>query len=250
MVSTDRVLIRYYDGEWLEFKTRFGRKYIPLLNELIELSNQKKVSYGIAISFRDGKVYVHVEVPMWLYLKYFSTPKQKGYGLIAGFDINSDRLNVVVINEDGGIIALKTFWYSEAVSHGFSKEKARWIRLNALSSALKWCRRVGVDYVVFEDLTRIKERKFTGNSIANRKIAKFPKRQLLRHGVIKALKLGFVVVLVSPKGTSNSTTHRQIMREKGLDRHMASAYMIAYRGLKKLKEQEPPTTPSTNPIIN
>ncbi len=137
LVSTDRVMARYYNGEWLEFKARFGKKYIPLLNELIELSNQKKMSYGIAISFRDGKVYVHVEVPMWLYLKYFSTPRQERYGLIAGFDINSDRLNVVVINRAGDTITLKTFWYSKVVSHGFSKEKARWIRLNALSSALK-----------------------------------------------------------------------------------------------------------------
>lgn len=239
LVSTDRVLIRYYNGEWLEFKARFGRKYIPLLNELIELSNQKKMSYGIAISFRDGKVYVHVEVPMWLYLKYFPTLRQKGYGLIAGFDINSDRLNVVVINEAGDIIALKTFWYSEVVSHGFSKEKARWVRLNALSGALKLCRRVGANYVVLEDLTRIKDRKFTSNPTANRKIAEFPKKQLLKHGVLKALKLGFTVILVNPKGTSNSITHRQIMREKGLDRHMASAYIIVYRGLKKLKEQNP-----------
>ena len=58
LVSTDRVMVRYYDGEWLEFKIRFGKKYIPLLNELIELSNQKKMSYGIAISFRNDKVYV------------------------------------------------------------------------------------------------------------------------------------------------------------------------------------------------
>jgi len=250
LVSTDRVMVRYYNGEWLEFKTRFGKKYIPLLNELIELSNQKKMSYGIAISFRNDKVYVHVEVPMWLYLKYFSTPRQKGYGLIAGFDINSERLNVVVINEVGVIIALKTFWYSEVVSHGFSKEKARWMRLNALSSALKWCRRTGVDYVVLEDLTRIKDRKFTSNPTANRKIAKFPKKQMIKHGVIKALKLGFTVILVNPKGTSSSVAHRQIMREKGLDRHMASAYMIAYRGLKKLEEQELSITPSTTPTIN
>ena len=45
-------------------------------------------------------------------------------------------------------------------------------------------------------------------------------------------------------------THRQIMREKGLDRHVVSAYMIAYRGLRKLKEQESSLTHSATPIIN
>ncbi len=103
---------------------------------------------------------------------------------------------------------------------------------------------------MLEDLTRIKDRKFTSNPTVNRKIARFPKKQLLRHGVVKALKLGFTVILVNPKGTSNSVTHKQIMREKGLDKHMASAYIIAYRGLKKLKEQEPSITPSTTPTIN
>jgi len=250
LTSTNKVLVRYYNSEWLEFKVAFGERYLSLIKELVKLAKQKKISYGVTISFRNGKLYIHIEIPIWLYLKYFSQPKSKGYGLIAGFDLNSDRLNVIVINGNGDIVASKTCWYSEVVSHGFPRNKARWRRLNVLSNILKWCKRIGVDYVVFEDLTKIKTRKFTHNPNINRKITKFPKKQLLRHGVIKALKLGFTVILVNPKGTSGSVTHRQIMREKGLDRHMASAYMIAYRGLKKLKEQDPSITPSTTPTIN
>ena len=119
------------------------------------LANRKMEGYGVVVSFREYPR-IHMQVPLWLYLKYSSTPKQKGYGLIAGFDVNSDRLNAVVIDNDGDIIVMKTFWYSEAVSHGFPREKAKWVRLNALSGALKWCERIGVDYVVFEDLARIK----------------------------------------------------------------------------------------------
>ena len=245
LLSSDKVLIRYYSREWLRFKIRFGKKYLPLINELIDLANRRKMSYGVSISFRNGKPYIHIEVPLTLYLKYFSIPKPNGYGLIAGFDLNSDRLNVVVIDGSVSIVVMKTFWYSEVVSHGFPREKARWIRLNALSKALKWCRRIGVDYVVFEDLTRIKSRRFTSNPYTNRKITRFPKKQLLRHGIIKALKLGFTVILVNPGGTSNSLTHSQVMREKGLDRHMASAYMIVYRGLRRLKGRELSMTPPT-----
>ena len=250
LLSTDKVLVRYYNGEWLKFKAVFGKKYLLLINELIELANRRKISYGVSISFRNGKPYIHVEVPLTLYLKYFSILKPNGYGLIAGFDLNSDRLNMVVIDANANIVAMKTFWYTEVVSHGFPREKAKWIRLNTLSKTLKWCRRIGVDYVVFEDLTKIKSRRFTSNPYANRKIARFPKKQLLRHGVIKALRLGFRVIMVSPRGTSNSLTHRQVMREKGLDKHTASAYMIAYRGLKKLKDREPSISPSTTSIIN
>jgi len=250
LISTDRVLVRYYNGEWLEFKMRFGEKYLSLINELIELASYKRISYGITISFRKGRSYIHVEVPLWLYLKHFSSPKPKGYGLIAGFDINSDRLNVVVLSGDGSIAVMKTSWYSETVSHGLPKNKAKWLRLSALSEVLKWCRRIGVDYIVYEDLTKIKTRRFTSNPCANRKITRFPKKRFLKHGVIKALKLGFTVILVNPRGTSSSITHKQIMIEKGLDKHMTSAYIIAYRGLKKLKEQKPSITPSITPIIN
>ena len=232
------VLIKYpWDGSWIKAKAFFGEKYIPLLRELIELANKREEGYGAVISFGEYPR-IHIQIPMLLYLKYFSMLKSRGYGLVAGFDINSDRLNVIVIDAGANIVAMKTFWYSEVVSHGFPREKARWIRVNTLNNALKWCGRIGVDYIVFEDLTRIKSRRFTANPCANRKVTKFAKKQVLIHGVINALKLGFTIVLVNPRGTSNSLTHKQVIREKGLDKHMASAYMIAYRGLKVIKSHE------------
>jgi hypothetical protein len=39
--------------------------------------------------------------------------------------LNSDGLDVVVINKDGGVIAKRALWYSEIVSHGFPKEKIK-----------------------------------------------------------------------------------------------------------------------------
>jgi len=229
------VLIKYpWDGSWIKAKAFFGEEYIPLLKELRELANERKEGYGTVISFREYPR-VHVQVPLRIYLKHFSTSKQEGYGLIAGLDINSDRLNIVIIDSDGNITTMKTFWCGETVSHGFPKEKAKWLRLNALSNALEWCKGIGVDYVVFEDLARIRHRKFTSNPYANRKITKFPKKQILIHGVIKALKLGFVAILVNPRGTSNSVTHKQVMKRKGLDKHMASAYIVAHRGLEVIK---------------
>jgi len=57
----------------------------------------------------------------------------------------------------------------------------------------------------------------------------------LVHGVIKALRLGFNVILVNPKGTTNSEEREKVMREKGFDRHTASAYLIALKGLKVIK---------------
>jgi hypothetical protein len=204
---------------------------------LEELASNKVEGYGAVISFEE-KPMIHLQIPLRLYIKHFSSPKPNGYGLVAGFDLNSDRLNVVVINKESSIVTAKTWWYSKVVSHGFPKGKAMALRLNALSESLIFLSRVGVDYVVFEYLFLVKRRRFTGSKSGNRKVSRFAKRQMLIHGVIKALRLGFNVVLVNPKGTTNSEGHDKVMREKGFDRHTASAYLIALKGLKVIKNND------------
>jgi predicted transposase len=235
-VLEDHVLIKVKDpwGKWVFGKAYFGKEYLPLLKELEELSRRKEEGYGAVISFKDYPM-IHFQIPLWLYLKHFSSPKPNGYGLVAGFDLNSDRLNVVVVNEEGKVVTNKTWWYSDVTRPGFPKGKAMALRLNALSQAFNFLSRVGVDYVVFEDLFLVKKRKFTRSKSGNRKITRFVKRQMLTHGVIKALKFCFYVVLVNPKGTTNSEDHDKVMREKGFDRHTASAYLIALKGLEVIK---------------
>jgi len=49
-------------------------------------------------------------------------------------------------------------------------------------------------------------------------------------------KLGILRELVNPKGTTHSEEHDEVMQKFGLDRHMTSAYLIAKRGLEKLKQ--------------
>jgi transposase, putative, N-terminal domain len=236
-VFEDHVEIKVKDpwGKWVHGKAYFGKDYLPLLKELEDLASKKEEGYGAIISFKDHPM-IHLQIPLWLYLKHFSSPKPVGYGLVAGFDLNSDRLNVVVISKDGEIIAKKTFWYSDVTRPGFPKGKAMALRLNALSEFLIFLSRVGVDYVVFEDLFLVKRRKFTRSKSGNRKVSRFAKRQMLIHGVIKALRLGFNVILVNPMGTTNSEYHDKIMREKGFDRHTASAYLIALKGLGMLND--------------
>ena len=238
-VEGDHVAVKVRDpwGDWIAGRAYFGRKYLPLLRELEELAGRREEGYGAVITFRDG-VRLHIQVPLWLYLKHFSAPRPSGYGLVAGFDLNSDRLNVVVIDGQGGIVAMKTFRYPQVVSPGYPRERAEALRLNAMSQALKFLARLGVDYVAFEDLFLVRKRRFTGSRAANRKITKFAKRQLLIHGVMKALRLGFSVVLVNPKGTTNSEEHEKVMRGRGLDRHMASAYLVALRGLNMMEGNE------------
>jgi len=53
--------------------------------------------------------------------------------LIAGFDLNSDRINMVIVDKQSIIGDVKTELYSEVTSHGFSRNKANAIRLQALT---------------------------------------------------------------------------------------------------------------------
>jgi len=231
--TTDRVKIRYpYDRTWLFFKAQFGKDYLPLVQEIVKLAKEKKISYSARIVFRDGRIYSHLSIPVDLYLKYFSKGSANG-SLIAGFDLNADRINMVMVDKFGRIRDVKTEWFPEVTSHGFPRSKAKIKRLEALAKLLDYAYHHDVGVVVFENLFIIKRRKFTKNSSANRKMSRFAKKELLQYGIIMSMKYGFKVLLVNPKGTTLSKEHDEVMRKYGLDRHTASAYIIALRGIER-----------------
>jgi transposase len=49
---------------------------------------------------------------------------------------------------------------------------------------------------------------------------------------MKAPLYGIEVKYVDPRGTTSSREHNEIMKRYGLDRHAASAHLIALRGLR------------------
>jgi IS605 OrfB family transposase len=230
--DTCLVKVKYpHDGSWITLRAEFGERYLPLLRELVDLARQKKVSYTARVVFKGSNIYLHLSIPIQLYLKYFKKGEARGR-LIAGFDLNSDRVNLVIIDEHGEIVDVRTAWFPEVTSHGFPREKAKALRLNALVRLLGYCYRHGVSVVVFENLLSVKRKRFTRSKKANRKITQFAKKQLIQYGVVMALKYGFRVLLVDPKGTTNSREHGEVTKRYRLDRHTASAYLIALRGLR------------------
>ena len=51
--------------------------------------------------------------------------------------------------------------------------------------------------------------------------------------VLKAPLYGIEVRYVDPKGTTSSREHNEITEKHRLDKHTASAYLIALKGLKQ-----------------
>jgi len=248
--DTGLVRVRYpYDGSWIILRAEFGQKYLPLLRELVDLARQREVSYGARIVFRGGSIYLHLSIPIKLYLKHFRKGEAEG-GLVGGFDLNSDRVNLVIIDGHGRIVDTRTAWFTETTSHGFPRNRARALRLRALAKLLKYCYTHNVGVVVFENLPLIKRRRFTRSRVGNRKITRFAKRQLIQYGVVMALKYGFKTLLTNPRGTTNSKEHEELMRRYGLDRHTASAYLTALRGLKAQTITKNKTAPLDVAIVD
>ncbi len=136
---------------------------------------------------------------------------------------------MVIVDRRGIIRDVKVKHFPEVTSHGFPKDKAKHLRLNALAELLNYAYHHGVGIILFEDLELIKSRSFTKSKKANRKISKFAKAQLLQYGIIRALRMGFEVYLVDPSYTSK--LGEKIQKFLGIDIHIASAYLLALKFL-------------------
>jgi hypothetical protein len=64
----------------------------------------------------------------------------------------------------------------------------------------------------------------------NYKVSVF-RSSIIERITMKAPLYSIEIKYVNPKGTTNSEEHDELMRKYRLDRHMASAYLVALRGL-------------------
>ncbi|WP_456328189.1 IS200/IS605 family accessory protein TnpB-related protein [Archaeoglobus sp.] len=204
-----------FSREWLSFRHDFGDRFI------------KADKYTAKVVFRNGRIYLHLSLLFELFRYGVTCGK-----LIASFDLNSDRINMVIVDRNGRIRDVKSKHFPEVTSHGFPKNKAKDVRLKALAELLDYAYYHGVGIVLFEDLDRIKKRRFTKNRKVNRKISKFAKRELLHYGVNMALKRGFKVYFVNPANTSKIA--KRICKTLGLDVHCSSAYVLAQKFINSL----------------
>jgi len=233
--STERVKIKipHADGkhEWIEIKVKFGQKYLPLIEEIVKLANDNKLSYGATIVYNKKKYHLHLHIPLELYAKYLE-PKVKVKArshLIASFDLNVDRINMVIVDSEGKIRDIKTEFFPKVISHGVSKEKAETIRLQALSKLIDYACCHNVKYFVFEKLQNIDESKLH-NRVARSKVGRFPFKDLLQHAKIMVKKRNGKFITINPAWLSIDTI--PLSRKLGLDTHTTSAYLLAIRYIR------------------
>ena len=236
LISTNQVLIKipHADGghSWIKAEVKFGRQYLPIIQELIS----GKFSYGASIVLRNNKLYLHVHVPLELYVKYVKKEfKAKIVEHIAGFDFNPDRMCMVIIDRRGIIRDIKNEHFPEITSHGFPREKAKAIRQEAVARLVKYARNHDAKYFVIEKLTKPKPK---GGKSAKRKISRMALREFIQQMEVLVHKVNGILIKVNPAYSSVSA--RIIAEDLGLDIHTASAYIIALRTLKHIKDHERP----------
>jgi hypothetical protein len=224
------------------------RPTIPrIYSELLDAILAGRVRYMGRVVVRDygvrnNRLWVHGEihmtVPLDIYYEHMARHKKNSGKLIGGVDVNTDRINLAIIDKEGRLIDHKTFWFSETSRKSFSRHSAWSIIGMRIHEMLDYAYHHGVKTLFLENpevLGRLKlmwvrngDRKHENY---NHKVTTF-RSSIIERIAIKAPLYSIETKYVNPRGTTNSIEHDELMRKYGLDRHTASAYLTALRGLK------------------
>jgi len=230
--STGRVVV----------KPTVSRSYRQLLDTVlagrVEYMGRVVVSdYGVRNNQLWVRGEVHMTVPLDVYYEHMARHKRNNGKLIGGVDVNTDRINLAIIDERGELVDYKTFWFSEVTARGFPRQKAWSIIGMRIHELLDYAYRHGVKTLFLENpevLGRLKLAWVRGGDRKhenyNHKVSVF-RSSIVERIAMKAPLYSIRVRYVNPRGTTNSTEHDELMKKYGLDKHTASAYLIALRGL-------------------
>jgi len=180
---------------------------------------------------------VQIIIPLSFYYKYMAKHREPKGNLIGGVDVNVDRVNLAIIDERGILRDYKTFWFKEVAARGYPRASTRSAIGARVHEMLEYAHHHGVSTIVLENpevlgklrLLWIKNGKRGGENY-NYKVSIFRCR-VIEKIALKAPLYALKVKYASPAGTTNSKEHDEAMKRHGLDRHTASAYLIALREL-------------------
>jgi len=180
---------------------------------------------------------IHITVPLDMYYEHMSRRKRNGGKLFGGVDVNTDRINLAIIDREGRLIDHKTFWFSETSRRGFNRHSAWSIIGMRIHEMLNYAYNNGVKTLFMENPEVLGRLKLMWVRSGDRRHENYNYKVMIFRGSIieritmKAPLYSIKIGYVNPRGTTNSEEHDDVMRRYGLDRHTASAYLIALKGL-------------------
>ena len=230
----------------VELKTSKG--YKKTLKTLIEKALSKEIGYPARVVIKEYNFYpnnlhlycsLQVMIPYNLYLETMKRYDKPLGSHVAGVDVNADRLNLAIVDKYCRLRDVKTFWFREITSRGY-KRKPAWTKVHqAIHDMLDYAYNHGVSLVALENPKVIGYLRYYWVRNGDRKSRNYNYRKsIFRNKIIEAVTYkaplySLKTIYVNPKGTARSREHDKVMRGYGLDRHTASAYLIAIRGIKR-----------------
>jgi hypothetical protein len=218
--------------------------------KLLEAILKERQAYNPRIyikswNVRNGNLYVkgglHVAVPLDFYYKHMIRFKKNHGRLYGGADVNVDRINLTIIDRYGRLRDVKTFWFEDASRKGCPRHRARSIIGMRIHEMLKYAYHHGVKTLFLENPEVLGKLKLLWVKNGRRLHKNYNwKVMTFRSSVIEMISMkapiyAIDVEYINPKGTTHSKEHDEIMRKHRLDRHTASAYLIALKGLMNMK---------------
>jgi len=233
-----------YNGESsrVVVKPTVPKNYRFLLDKIVE--EKQKHTAKVMIKdhgIRENKLWIRGEIqltiPLEFYYKHMARFRRNYGKLYGGVDVNVDRVNLAIVDEDGKLRDTYTLWFREVTARGFPRRRARSIIGMRIHELLKYAYHHGVSILAVENpevLGKLRLMWIKGGERRsenyNWKVATF-RSSVIEMVTVKAPLYSIEVKYVDPRGTTNSVEHDEAMRGYGLDRHTASAYLIALKGL-------------------
>ena len=222
--------------------------WVKLIRSLVEKALRKEIGYPARVYITDygdglehlyGEIQVMVKYDFYLeVMKRFDKPLGNN---IAGVDVNADRLNLVVINRGGDIVWKYTVRFPQITSRGYRRKRAWSIVGEAIHSILRNAYSHGASVIAVENPKIIGYLRYywirdgeRGTKNYNYKVTIF-RNSIIERIIWKAPLYGLQIATVNPKGTTHSEDHEYVMRRYGLDRHTASAYLIALKARRNIQ---------------
>ena len=225
------------------------RRFRYMLYEVIgnDIGYEARIYINGWSRFKVGGV-IQIIIPEEIWWRYsmrdYSTYSLNEVKYVLGFDVNFDRVNWVLIDLNSNIVDMGTIWFEHLVTQGSYAKGCRGFIIQEL-------------HKLFNKL-RVLEKKKILIAVEKSEVLKTLKLIWIKHGerrnehwnykvsrfrakIIEDIKQvckqhSIPYVEVNPRGTTHSEEHDEVMKKFGLDKHTASAYLIAKRGLEKLKQ--------------
>ncbi|MEH7484295.1 IS200/IS605 family accessory protein TnpB-related protein [Neobacillus drentensis] len=199
-------------------------------NEVGVISKEKPLEeyspYSIELKRKKNKVYVHITYDEVVYGSIRNGNEMILSDLVAGIDVNIDRVAVSILTKQGNLLESLTFYFHEMeyVKSNRRSNISGEIAKDIMQYLLTW----NVGAMVIEDIT-LKQDHDT-NKRFNRLVNSFAKTKIQKSIISRGIKFGFKIKKVNPAYTSVIGRFKY-SKKYGLSVHEAAAFVIGRRGL-------------------